>query len=51
LYTQDIHKVRKRQHQYPGFGHTHGENLKKPAKSTLAWGGRGGGWNPENPQI
>jgi hypothetical protein len=30
--NRDIHKVRKRQHQYPEFGHTQGETPKKPAK-------------------
>jgi hypothetical protein len=35
---RDIRKVRKRQHQYPEFGHTGGEILKKTAKiSTLAF--------------
>jgi len=29
LYNRDIRKVRKRQHQYPEFGHTQGENQKK----------------------
>jgi hypothetical protein len=35
-HIRDICKVRKRQHQYPEFGHTQGEIFKKPAKSTLA---------------
>jgi len=35
--NRDIRKVRKRQHQYPEFGHTQGEIQKKPAKSTLAF--------------
>jgi hypothetical protein len=30
--NRDIRKVRKRQHQYTEFGHTQGENFKKPAK-------------------
>jgi hypothetical protein len=34
---RDIHKVRKRQHQYPKFGHTHVEI--NPQKSTLAFKG------------
>jgi hypothetical protein len=29
LYNRDIRKVRKRQHQYPEFGHTQGEIQKK----------------------
>jgi hypothetical protein len=34
MFNRDIHKVRKRQHQYPEFGHTKGEinQKKKPAK-------------------
>ncbi len=37
---RDIRKVRKRQHQYPEFGHTQGENKKKPAKKYISsqWG-------------
>ncbi len=31
-FSGDISKVRKRQHQYPEFGHTQGEIFKKPAK-------------------
>ncbi len=31
-FSEDIRKVRKRQHQYPEFGHTQGEIKKKPAK-------------------
>jgi hypothetical protein len=35
---RDIRKVRKRQHQYPEFGHTQGEILKKNLhQSTLAF--------------
>jgi len=30
--NKDIRKLRKRQHQYPEFGHTLGEIKKKPAK-------------------
>jgi hypothetical protein len=38
---RDIRKVRKRQHQYPEFGHTHGEitTKKNLQKSTLAFKG------------
>jgi hypothetical protein len=31
-FSGDIREVRKRQHQYPEFGHTQGEIKKKPAK-------------------
>jgi hypothetical protein len=30
-YNRDIRKVKKRQHQYPEFGHTQGEIKKKPS--------------------
>jgi hypothetical protein len=33
---RDIRKVRKRQHQYPEFGHTQGEIKKKPAKKYIS---------------
>ncbi len=33
--NRDIRKVRKRQHQYPEFGHTQGEIFKNLQKSTL----------------
>jgi hypothetical protein len=36
LYTKDIRKVRKRQHQYPEFGHIHGEIFKKPGKKYIS---------------
>jgi hypothetical protein len=39
---RDIHKVRKRQHQYPEFGHTRGEIQKKPAKKYISIKGSGG---------
>jgi hypothetical protein len=32
----DIRKVRKRQHQYPEFGHTQGEILQKPAEKYIS---------------
>jgi hypothetical protein len=37
---RDIHKVRKRQHQNPEFGHTQGEIFKKRAKTyvRIQWG-------------
>jgi hypothetical protein len=41
-HNRDISKVRKRQHQYPKFGHTQGEIFKKLQKSTLAFKGAGG---------
>jgi hypothetical protein len=31
----DIRKFRKRQHQYPKFGHTQGEIQKKPANKYI----------------
>jgi hypothetical protein len=34
--------VRKRQHEYPEFGHTQGEIKKNLQKSTLAFSGGGG---------
>jgi hypothetical protein len=40
--------VRKRQHQYPEFGHTQGEIQKHLQKSTLAFNW---GWNSENHQF
>jgi hypothetical protein len=36
LYIRDIRKVRKRQHQYPEFGHTQGKIQKKPAKKYIS---------------
>jgi len=39
--NRDIHKVRKRQHQYPEFGDTQGETRKKPAKNYISIQGRG----------
>jgi hypothetical protein len=33
LIIRVIRKVRKRQHQYPEFGHKQGEIQKKPAKN------------------
>jgi hypothetical protein len=42
LGNRDIRKVRRRQHQYPEFGHTQGEIFKKPAKKYISiQGGRG----------
>jgi hypothetical protein len=35
-HIRDICKVRKRQHQYPEFGHTQGEIFKKPAKKYIS---------------
>jgi hypothetical protein len=35
-HIRDICKVRKRQHQYPEFGHTQGEIQKKPAKKYIS---------------
>jgi hypothetical protein len=32
----DIRKFRKRQHQYPKFGHTQGEIQKKPANKYIS---------------
>jgi hypothetical protein len=34
--NRDIRKFRKRQHQYPEFGHTQGEIQKKPAKKYIS---------------
>jgi hypothetical protein len=34
--NRDIRKVRKRQGQYPEFGHTHGEIQRKPAKKYIS---------------
>jgi len=34
--NRDIRKVRKRQHQYPEFGHTQGEILEKPAEKYIS---------------
>jgi hypothetical protein len=42
LDNTDIHTVRKRQHQYPEFGHTEGEIQKKPAKKYISIQDRGG---------
>jgi hypothetical protein len=42
IHIRDICKVRKRQHQYPEFGHTQGETQKILQKSTLAFKGGGG---------
>jgi hypothetical protein len=36
MLNRDIRKVRKRQHQYPEFGHTQGEIKKKPAKEYIS---------------
>jgi hypothetical protein len=38
---RDIRKVRKRQHQYPEFGHTQGETFFKSAKKHLSIQGQG----------
>ncbi len=35
-HNRDIRKVSKRQHQYPQFGHTHGEIKKKPEKKYIS---------------
>jgi hypothetical protein len=35
-YSRDIRKVRKRQHQYPEFGHTQGEIQKNPPKKYIS---------------
>jgi hypothetical protein len=40
--NRDICKVRKRQHQYPEFGHTQGEIKKLPAKKYIGIQGLGG---------
>jgi hypothetical protein len=42
----DIRKVRKRQHQYPEFGHKQGEILEKPAENHISIQ-RGGEMVPE----
>jgi hypothetical protein len=42
LLIRDIRKVRKRQHQYPEFGHTQGEIFKKPAKKYVSIQAGGG---------
>jgi hypothetical protein len=41
MLNRDIRKVRKRQHQYPEFGHTKGEIKKKPAKKYISMQGEG----------
>jgi hypothetical protein len=41
LGNRDIRKVRRRQHQYPEFGHTQGEISKKPAKKYFSIQGGG----------
>jgi hypothetical protein len=38
-YNRDIRKVRKRQHEYPEFGHTQGVIKKNLQKSTLTFNG------------
>jgi hypothetical protein len=43
MYNRDIRKVRKRQHQFPKFGHTQGEIQKKPAKKYISIKEGGGG--------
>jgi hypothetical protein len=40
-HNRDIREVRKRQHQYPEFGHTQGEIKKKPAKKYISIQGGG----------
>jgi hypothetical protein len=44
-HIRDIRKVRKRQHQYPEFGHTQDEIKEKPAKKyiSIQTGGSGRG--------
>jgi hypothetical protein len=42
LGNRDMRKVRKRQHQYPEFGHTQGEIFKNPAKKHISIQGGGG---------
>jgi hypothetical protein len=44
--NRDICKVRKRQHQYPEFGHTQGEILEKPAEKYIS-NQKGGEMVPE----
>jgi hypothetical protein len=34
--NRDIRKVRKKQNQYPEFGHTQGEILEKPAEKYIS---------------
>ncbi len=41
MLNRDIGKVRKGQHQYPEFGHTKGEIIKKPAKKYISIQGAG----------
>jgi hypothetical protein len=36
LGNKDIREVRRRQHQYPEFGHTQGEIFKKPANKYIS---------------
>ncbi len=36
MLNRDIRKVRKRQDQYPEFGHTQGEIQKTPAKKYIS---------------
>ncbi len=36
IYDRVIHKIRKRQHQNPKFGHTHGKINKKLAKKYIS---------------
>ncbi len=47
---RDIHKVRRRQQQYPEFGHTRCEIQKKPAKKYISIKG-GGGVKLRKPSI
>jgi hypothetical protein len=42
-HNRDIREVRKRQHQYPEFGHTQVEIQKKPARKYISIQGGGGG--------
>jgi hypothetical protein len=46
MLNRDIRKVRKRQDQYPEFGHTQGEIQKTPAKKYISI--QAEGWNSEN---
>ncbi len=41
FFNRDIPKLRKRQGQYPEFGHTQGEIRKKPAKKYISIQGGG----------
>jgi hypothetical protein len=59
-YNRDIRKVRKRQGEYPEFGHTQGEIQKKPAKKKSTLAVKGGGetqktinfcWFPESHPV